>query len=431
MTGAERLRGWVPLAISAVPLLAALVLTYRDGGYFIGSWGVAAIVLLGVLATVALMWRSPLGGLPGMIALAGWGVLAAWQGLSSLWADEPSAAMAAMSLTLLYAAAFGLVLVASDGAPTLRRLLELSLGLAVVVAVSSVGQRLLPDLLPGSESGGRLATPISYWNTLALVFAFGLVLAVGIGGDPTRGPVARALCAAPAPLFALGILFTQSRGALLVAVLGLALLIAVAPGRLTTAWAAAVAGLVSVPLMAYANDQPSLRAENVLSEPHAAAGARVAVALVAAAAICAAASLYVRPLAASLADRRRSLTAGVVVAACALLLVAGALAARPPRAARSPGPTASSTPSAATTRAPAATPRACRTAWWWRRAPGAGRTGPSPGASSGTPRWAAPGPATTASAGPSTATSTSACATRTRCTWRSWPSRASWACWRS
>ncbi len=330
MTGAERLRGLVPVAVSAVPLVAALALTYRDGGYFIGSWGVACIVLLGALATAALVWRSSLGGLPGMIALAGWGALAAWQGLSSLWADEPSAAMSAMSLTLLYAAAFGLVLVASDGAPTLRRLLELSLGVAVVVGVSSVGQRLLPDLLPGAESGGRLATPISYWNALGLVFAFGLVLAIGIAGDPTRGPVVRALCAAPSPLFALGILFTQSRGALLVTVLGLALLIAVAPGRLTTVWAALVAGLVSVPLMAYANDQASLRAENVLTQPHADAGGRVAVALLVAAAVCAAASLYVRPLAQALAGGRRARIAGAVVAACAVLVLLGAWAARPP-----------------------------------------------------------------------------------------------------
>ena len=222
------------------------------------------------------------------------------------------------------------MLVASDGAPTLRRLLELSLAVAVVVAVSSVGQRLLPDLMPGSESGGRLATPLSYWNALGLVFAFGIVLAIGIAGDPTRGPVVRALCAAPAPLFALGILFTQSRGALLVTVLGLALLVAVAPGRLTTVWAGLVAALVSVPLMAYANDQASLRAENVLDQPHAAAGARVAVALLVAAAICAAASLYVGPLATALADRRRGRIAGVAVAACAVLLLLGALAARPP-----------------------------------------------------------------------------------------------------
>ena len=178
MRVAARLRGWLPVAVSTLPLVAALVLIYRDGGYFIGSWGVACIVLLGALATAVLMWRSALGGPIGWIALAGWGGLAAWQGLSSLWADEPSAAMSAMSLTLLYAAAFGLVLVASDGAPTLRRLLELSLAVAVVVAVSSVGQRLLPELLPGSEPGGRLATPLSYWTALGLWFAFGLVLPI-------------------------------------------------------------------------------------------------------------------------------------------------------------------------------------------------------------------------------------------------------------
>ena len=333
-----------------------------------------------------------------------------------------------MSLTLLYAAAFGLVLVASDGAPTLRRLLELSLGVAVVVGLSSVGQRLLPDLLPGAESGGRLATPISYWNALGLVFAFGLVLAIGIAGDPTRGPVVRALCAAPSPLFALGILFTQSRGALLVTVLGLALLIAVAPGRLTTVWAALVAGLVSVPLMAYANDQASLRAENVLTQPHADAGGRVAAALLVAAAVCAAASLYVRPLAQALAGGRRARIAGAVVAACAVLVLLGAWAARPPEG----GPVS-----------------------WADRQFDAFRTF-DPGArneaqsvsdrlvvAAGSGRWqnwavawrefeddpaAGTGAATTGSAGPSSATSTSACATPTPCTWRPSASRASSAC---
>ncbi len=330
MTGADRVRGQIPLVVSALPLLAALVLTYRDGGYFIDAWGVACIALLGMLATAVLLIRSSLGGLVGMIALAGWGGLAAWQGLSSLWADEPTAATSAMSLTLLYAAAFGLVLVASNGAPTLRRLLELSLLLAVVVGVSSVGQRILPDVIPGHETGGRLATPISYWNTLALAFAFGLVLAIGIAGDATRGRVVRALCAATPPLFALGILFTQSRGSLLVAVVGVVLLIAVAPGRLITVWSALVAAVVSVPLMAYANDQTALRAENVLEQPHAAAGARVAIALLIAAAVGAAASLYVTPLSEALGTGRRSRIAGIAVGGVVVVVLLGLLVARPP-----------------------------------------------------------------------------------------------------
>ena len=406
MTGADRVRGQIPLVVSALPLLAALVLTYRDGGYFIDAWGVACIALLGILATAVLIIRSSLGGLLGMIALAGWGALAAWQGLSSSWADEPSAATSAMSLTLLYASAFGLVLVASDGAPALRRLLELSLLLAVVVGVSSVGQRILPDVIPGHETGGRLATPISYWNALALAFAFGLVLAIGIAGDATRGRVVRALCAATPPLFALGILFTQSRGALLVALIGVALVIAVAPGRLVTVWSALVAAAVSVPLMAYANDQTALRPENVLEQPHAAAGARVAVALLIAAAVCAAASLYVTPLTEVLGTGRRSRIAGIAVGGVVVVLLLGLLVARPPRAAPCRGPTASTTRSAATTPAPAATPTASPTGWSWPPARAAGRTGRWPSTSSRTPRSRARARATTAFAGTSTATST-------------------------
>ena len=89
MTGADRVRGQIPLVVSALPLLAALVLTYRDGGYFIDAWGVACIALLGILATAVLIIRSSLGGLLGMIALAGWGALAAWQGLSSRGPTSP------------------------------------------------------------------------------------------------------------------------------------------------------------------------------------------------------------------------------------------------------------------------------------------------------------------------------------------------------
>ena len=342
-----------------------------------------------------------------MIALAGWGGLAAWQGLSSLWADEPTAATSAMSLTLLYAAAFGLVLVASNGAPTLRRLLELSLLLAVVVGVSSVGQRILPDVIPGHETGGRLATPISYWNTLALAFAFGLVLAIGIAGDATRGRVVRALCAATSPLFALGILFTQSRGSLLVAVVGVVLLIVVAPGRLITVWSALVAAVVSVPLMAYANDQTALRAENVLEQPHAGAGARVAIALLVAAAVAAR-----PPPSTSRRCPRRSAPAGAAGSRASPWAASwswccwGCWSPARPRAAPCRGPTASTTPFAATTPARATTPTASRTASWWPPDRAAGRTGRWRSTSSRTRRSRAPARATTASAGTSTATST-------------------------
>ena len=421
MTGADRLRGRVPLAISAVPLLAALALTYRDGGYFIDAWGVAAIVLLGVLATAVLMWRSPLGGPAGMVALAGWCGLAAWQGLSSLWADEPSAAMAAMSLTLLYAAAFGLVLVASDGAPTLRRLLELSLGLAVVVAVSSWASACCPTCCRVRERrAARHADQLLEHPRAAVRLRHRAGHRHRRRRDP--GPVTRALCAAPIPLFALGILFTQSRGAAAGGGGRRRPAGRVRPGAPPTVWAAVVAGLVSVPLMAYANDQPSLRAENVLTEPHAAAGARVAVALLVGAAICAAASLYVRPLASALADRRRSLIAGGELAGGAVLVLVGAPVVRPPEG----GPISwADRQFEAFQLRPGA--RDGATAWptasSWPRARAGGRTGGSPheftecpmagtGAGDYRFRWA------------QTATSTSACATRTPSTSRSSASRA-------
>lgn len=319
------------LALLAViaPLGAALALAYRDGGYQLTAWGVAAIALLGSLAVAALVWRGTLGGTPGLAAIAGWAGLGAWQGLSALWGDAPASATAAMNLTFLYGAAFTLTLLASRGETTLRLVVGLALAAATAVTATALGARLLPDLVGGDDSG-RLATPISYWNNLALVFAFGLVLAVGIAGDPTRGRALRAAAAAAMPLFPLGILFTQSRGALVAMIAGCAILLALARGRVETVWTLAVALAVSVPLMLFANSQDNLRPERVLANAHRAEGLRVLAALVAAMAVAGAASLAVGPLTRALAAPRRRRTVGAVVAGVACAAAVAGLAARPP-----------------------------------------------------------------------------------------------------
>jgi hypothetical protein len=320
---------WLPLLVCCLPLLAALVLAFRDGGYFIVAWGSTAIALLGALAAAAMIRPGAVGGRLGLIAICGWGALGVWQGLSALWADDPAAASAAMYLTLLYGAAFSLVLVCSAGPLTLRRLIPFSLLVATVVAVAAVATRLLPSIAPEEESG-RLATPISYWNSLGLVAAFGAVLAVGVAADPARGRLIRAPAGATLPLFALVILFTQSRGALLVVVVGLAALVAIGPTRILTLWMVGVAAAVGVPLLGYANDQPSLSPQLVLREAHGSAGARVAVALVAAGGACALGSLAVTPIARRLAAPARRRAVGAIVAATLVAGAVAALAVRPP-----------------------------------------------------------------------------------------------------
>lgn len=328
--GVDWVRDGLPLVVAAAPLAGAVALAYRDGGYFIASWGVAAMVLLGVLAVAVLVSDGTLGGALGLVAISGWGGLAAWQGLSALWADEPASSTAAMSLTLLYAAAFALVLVASRGVATLRALVPLALLVPVIVTATALGARLLPDLVSGDDQSGRLATPLTYWNNLALIFAFGFVLAVGIAADPSRGRPLRAAAAAAVPLFPLGILFTQSRGALLVTIAGCALLLGLARGRVETLWMLLVATAVSLPLMLYANAQEALSTDYVLSTEHDAEGRRVVLGLLIAMAATAAAALAIGPLARALAQPRRRLLVGAGVASVVLVAAVVALGARPP-----------------------------------------------------------------------------------------------------
>jgi tetratricopeptide (TPR) repeat protein len=317
------------LGAAGTPIAVAGILAFRDGGYYLTSWGVAAMVLWAMVAVAALVGAGGVGGPLGLVAVSGWVGLGIWQGVSGLWADEPAAATNAMNLTLLYAAAFTLTLVATRGAATLRRLLELALLAALAVALAALAARLIPEV-GAAEARGRLSTPISYWNNLALVFAFGVPLALGIGADPSRHRVVRAAAAATLPVFPLGILFAQSRGALVALLVGVAVAIGLARGRLETIWLVTVGGAVSLLLMLYANAQEALRAESVMETPHEVEGHRVALALLAAAVLCAAGSLGVEGVARLVREpRRRRRVGAVLAAAAAIAVVAGVAAARP------------------------------------------------------------------------------------------------------
>lgn len=326
---AALVRSNLSLVIAGSPLAVALLLAYRDGGYFLSSWGIAAVAMLGALATTVLVREGDLGGRLGLAAVAAWALLAAWQGVSALWSYEPAASTEAMGLTLLYGATFALVLAAAPGARELRRILDLALLGAVVVSLTALGARLLPGLISGDDNG-RLSTPLTYWNNLALIFAFGFIIAVGIAADPSRGRLARMTAAAAVPMFPLGILFTQSRGGLLVLIVGSLALLALAPGRIETACMLAIAGCTCVPLMIFASGRDALSPNRVTLEPHEAEGRQVALALVGAAVVCALGALAVGPVSRLLAQGRRRVVVGGSLGAVALVLLVAVLIARPP-----------------------------------------------------------------------------------------------------
>ncbi len=312
----------------AAPLVAALVLAFHGGGYFMSSWGIACVVLLGVAGIVPHLARGGVGGPWGIAATAGWVGLAAWQGLSSLWADEPSAAMTAMALTALYAAAFAATMLGVRRPGWAAHVADGAMLVAAVVCAYACCARMLPGLVGGDEEA-RLSTPISYWNGLGALAALGLVLAIGLAGHAGRHLAARAGAAALVPLFALTLLFTLSRGAMLALLAGLVLLVALAPGRLETVAAGLLTLGASLPVLAIANGEEGLVALKGVLPPHEDEGRRVALLLVLTAVVAA-----LLALGAALGLRRMPAggrrPAGWVVAALALTAVLGVLVARPP-----------------------------------------------------------------------------------------------------
>jgi O-antigen ligase len=269
---------WIRALACTAPLAAATALAFRSGGYFITDWGLASMALLCLLAAVAIAVRDGWAGWAGLTALGAWAGLGAWQGLSALWNDEPAAATRTMDLTLLYAAALGLAIVGVQRTSWLRRITDGALLMAAVVGAYALGTRLLPDVISG-DSVSRLSEPIGYWNGLGALLAFGLVLALGAAGHPERRLVSRALAGALVPLFALGLVLTLSRGAVLVAAIGIALVLGFCPGRLETLAVTILTLGASAPLLAYVAGRDDLSATWGTLPPHVASGHRVALML--------------------------------------------------------------------------------------------------------------------------------------------------------
>jgi hypothetical protein len=309
---------------------AALILAFPSGGYFITDWGVASIVLLTLLAVVVLTLDVSFGGPWGALALGGLVGLGVWQGISSMWALQPSAAINAMNQTLLYAAAFALVLVGVRHASDLNALLWSALAGSGLVTAFALASRLLPDLVSGDDQT-RLSAPISYWNGLGAIVAFGALLSIGMAAHSGMPNWARACAGALTPMFLLALLLTFSRGAAAALIVGLGLLLALAPGRIETVAATILTVAASVPLLLIANGEAAIAALSGTLPPHEAEGRRILLILVATMISSGVIAFGAAMLLGRLPARGRRIS-GLAIAACAVIGVAALLLVKMPEA---------------------------------------------------------------------------------------------------
>ena len=223
------------IGLMLLPGALIVFLGFNAGGYFPGTPAVAALVLTQILLVRIVQARHPFEGLAPMTLVA-IGALACYAVLtlaSGIWSHSMSRALIEFDrawLYLLVLVLFGTVRASTDNLRWLIRGLVLGMS---IVCVSGLATRLLPNVwhtAPG-VSNERLSYPVTYWNTLGLLAALGIVLAFHLSCSLSERRVVRVLAAGVLPLLALTLFFTFSRGAMLACGIGLVVYVLVARPR--------------------------------------------------------------------------------------------------------------------------------------------------------------------------------------------------------
>ena len=260
--------------VAGVPVLA---LAFAQGGYFATAWGWAALGFLWCVAVALVMRDTIRVGALDVLSLGGLGGLLVWIALSATWSPSPSESGLETQRVAVYLAALGALVVLAE-----RRTVGWLLGglLSGIVIVCGYGlvTRLFPRTFGLSQPLGqyRLAEPIGYWNSLGLLAATGVVLALVLAaGASSRG---RALAGALPVILLPTLYFTFGRAAWVALAVGLATAVVIG-GRRRRALIASTAVVApwSVIAVLAAARSPALTTAGAPIDEIADAGARLAI----------------------------------------------------------------------------------------------------------------------------------------------------------
>jgi hypothetical protein len=189
---------------------------------------------------------------------------------------------------------------------------------AFVVCTAGLVSRVLPHVWPTAPgvSDNRLSFPLTYWNAFGILATVGLILVIALATSDRESRLSRALAAAAVPVLATSLLFTFSRGAIAVAIVGCVVYLVVARQRALPAGLLAIVPPTLIALVvAYGADQ--LATLNPTNARGVAQGKDVAIALALCALAAGAARFALDPLDRRMARvsvsaaRRRTLAIGL------------------------------------------------------------------------------------------------------------------------
>ena len=216
-----------------------LYLALRGGGYDLAirsEVGLAAwwLILLGVLAGALAVSRI---GTLGWVSLGLLGGFAVWTLIGVEWSESSERTVIELGRLATYLGMFALALLVVRRT-TVRQLVN-GMGVAfALIGLLAVLSRLYPGAFPNDaavayfhSSAVRLNYPLNYSNGTGNFLAIGLPLLLVLA-TRARTIAGQALGAAAIPVSVLAIVLTASRGAVLTAIVGIAVFYLLAPDRL-------------------------------------------------------------------------------------------------------------------------------------------------------------------------------------------------------
>jgi O-antigen ligase len=255
-TSVVSLSGLGLVGLMLLPGALIVFLGFNAGGYFPGTPAVAALVMTQILLVRIVQARHPFEGLAPitLVAIGALACYAAFTLVSGIWSHSMSRALIEFDRAWLYLLVLVLFGTVQASTSNLRWLVRgLVLGMSIV-CVSGLVTRLLPNVwhtAPG-VSNERLSYPVTYWNTLGLLAALGIVLAFHLSCSLGERRLVRVLAAGVLPLLAATLFFTFSRGAMLACAIGLVVYVLLArPRGLLSAVLAVLPPTAALILVAY------------------------------------------------------------------------------------------------------------------------------------------------------------------------------------
>jgi O-antigen ligase len=322
-----RTRRTYVLALAVGALVTAA--NASQGGYFSQSWGWIALAFLVPTSILLILDGASAPGRLRASFAALMVALGVWIALSATWSISSAASIREVERMLVYVAlalAVALVLRRGDEPAVLA---GVALGVTLICAYA-LATRLLPDRLHSYDDAAnsyRLAAPLGYWNSLGLLAAIGVLVALGFAAHARRTPLVVASAAA-IPIASATLYFTFSRGGWLALTIGFIAAAALDPRRIRLLWTSLVVALPAAACIAYASTFEALTTENARAAPAEQAGHRVAIVVcvgVVASGLAAWGARWVaRRFDVSARGRRRF---AVSLASCVVAAVVGALAA--------------------------------------------------------------------------------------------------------